>query len=129
MQWRDFIDDSHPAAQQLASWLGALWPPTRNWAVGELDSLIEDAAAGKLTWDSTPNAKTNVVPVRANPELFELRWKLLTTHIRQYHAEPTVLPDHLVSLHMHIKSNKAHQDQQISDAQDRYNLGAPTQWL
>lgn len=126
MTWVDFVDPVHPSVNDLDQWLHGLSPFARVHEEGEIEALMEAAAAGQL-WDSG-DATTHIKPIRENPEVFELRRSALSKKLRFYHGEPAELPRGLVALHRHIKTNDAAQQAEIEYAAGRYQDGRTTLW-
>lgn len=130
MSWFDFVDDSHPSAVALVEWIQGLAPFARTYVLGQIDALLETAAEGGIVDDG----EVRLLPIRSDPDLYELRWTLLSKKVRQYHAEPPHQTELLVKLHHHIKALSKEkaittqaQDSEIDHAQDRYRKPAPTQ--
>lgn len=130
MEWRSFRDDGHASVEEVAAWLESLKPFVRESLLGQIDALVELAATGEIVFD--PNAqddpKAPLKPIWDQPELYELRWTLLSKKLRQYHGEPASHPDLLVDLHLHFKGNGNTQDQEISQAVLRYRAGERGVW-
>ena len=127
MNWLDFVDDSHPSAIALVDWISGLAPFNQTWVLGQIDGLFEVAAEGGIVDEGEIRLK----PIRSDPDIYELRWTLLTKKIRHYHAEPIRQPDLLVKLHHHIKElfddpaeTSRAQNVEIQHAQDRYHQPA-----
>lgn len=112
--------------RSLEDWLDTLTPPMRDHELGRLDNLLGRAERGEL--EDSGDAHTPIVPVRHDPEIYELRHKALARKLRLYHGEPHELPNALVALHRHIKVGDADQQRQIEYAADRYNDGRETLW-
>lgn len=125
-EWLDYTDDAHEAAVELDGWFGSLTQWAREHELGRLDALLDAAAAGML--EDTGDERTPIAPVRVDPEIYELRHQALAKKLRFYHGEPTELPDALVALHRHIKTDRPHQQEQIEYAADRYNDGRKSLW-
>ena len=132
MDWVDWEDLTSPGQVKLSAWLETLAPFNVAFVVGQIDALRELAAEGRITHGDT--GKLN--PIRDEPEIYELKWKLLSVAVRQYHGEPTTFPTDLVRLHMHIKefvpgdrkATSALQDIEIEFAVKRYVDGEPANW-
>jgi hypothetical protein len=105
--WIDYTDDAHEAVRELETWLGGLSQWARDHELGRVDDLMEAAAYGRL--EDTGDETTPIKPVRHDPEIYELRHTALAKKLRLYHGEPGELPDALVAVHRHIKSNDRHQ--------------------
>lgn len=125
-EWVDYTDDDHEAAAELDRWFGSLTHWAREHELGRLDALMDAAAFGRL--EDTGDERTPIVPVRHDPEIFELRHQALSKKLRFYHGEPAELPDALISVHRHIKTNRDHQQRQIDYAAERYNQGRASLW-
>ncbi|MCS6559088.1 hypothetical protein NYQ31_11825 [Curtobacterium flaccumfaciens] len=130
MSWRDYVDDAAASSLVFEQWLSTLAPWARVPLIARIDDLTGAAARGEIVWnpdaENDPNAP--LVPIRADPDLYELRWKLLSKQVRQYHAEPADPDDILVSLVLHIKTGKHNQDAEIENAVERYERGAASEW-
>lgn len=126
MMWVDFVDPVHPSVSDLDQWLQGLPPFARVHEEGEIEELMEAAAAGQL-WDSG-DATTHIKPIREDPEVFELRRSALSKKLRFYHGEPAELPRGLVALHRHIKTSDAAQQVEIEYTAGRYQDGRTTRW-
>lgn len=121
-EWRTYVDDTHPSSITFAAWLSSLSPFNLRHFVGQLDGLKEAAANGLIP-HGQPDDTTRIKPIWDQPELWELRWTMLTTKVRQYHAEPISEPNLLAALHIHVKDvtgtraqSKAAQDAEIKEA-------------
>ena len=133
--WIDYLDDAHAAVEEFAAWLKSTAPFVRDHFAGEYDGLREAAAYGKII-HGEPETVTRIKPLRKRPEMWELRWTILTKEVRQYHGEPASDPSYLVALNLHMKParNVAHaiakvmQDKQIAFAGKRYTSGAAKKW-
>ncbi|WP_313540256.1 hypothetical protein [Leifsonia aquatica] len=135
MTWHEYWDDSDPSVIELADWVSELHPSVRKDAISRLDSLRSRAAMGQVVVpdDDSPGELDAIV---RDPDLYELRWTILTKVIRQYHGEPSRFPDVLVNLHIHIKADtvrpEAHveptQDEEIAKAMLLYLAGDPLDW-
>lgn len=107
----------------MDAWIDSLPVFSRNHELGEIDDLFEAAALGEL--EDTGDARTPIKPIRADPDVYELRRKALSKQLRFYHAEPAEMPEGLVALHKHIKDHGPQQDE-IDFAVKRYSDGHPT---
>lgn len=123
LSWIEWIDDDHESVIAFAEWLEGLPRLARAEVVSRIDVLCDKAARGDLVV-----GEPEIEPIVTNPDLYELRWKLLTKHVRQYHGEPAGRPEHLVKLHIHIKADSVRQEasersqqQEIDWAIHRYN--------
>jgi hypothetical protein len=121
--WQYYIDQSHESVLALEAWLGSLPLFSRSHELGEIDDLFEAAALGEL--EDTGDARTPIKPIRSDPDVYELRRKALSKHLRFYHAEPSEIPDGLLALHKHMKDSGLQQDE-IDFAVTRYADGHPT---
>lgn len=121
--WQYYVDVSHESVLALETWLNSLPAFSRSHELGEIDDLFEAAALGEL--EDTGDARTPIKPIRADPDVYELRRKALSKHLRFYHAEPDEIPDGLLALHKHMKGSGSQQDE-IEFAVDRYAEGHPT---
>ena len=126
LEWIDYIDDGHESVAELEQWFNTLPRFAQEHELGRLDDLWEAAASGRLM--DSGDQLTPIKPVRADPEIFELRHKALTKKLRFYHGEPSELPFALVALHRHIKADDRDQEAQIQYAAQRYNEGRVTMW-
>ncbi len=122
----DFTDPTHSAIQELESWVSSLKPFARNSVLGRIDDLLDAAARGEL--EDTGDERTPIAPIRRDPEIYELRHKSLNKKLRFYHGEPSELPDALVALHRHVKTDGADQERQIVAAVQRYKSGRADLW-
>lgn len=135
MTWRDYWDESDPSVLEFAQWLASLHPSVLKDVVARFDSLRERAALGRIVIPEDGTVGDLDAIVR-DPDLYELRWTVLTKVIRQYHGEPPGLPNDLVNLHIHIKADTVRrelhtdptQDQEISKAMLRYRAGETRGW-
>lgn len=131
MEWKDYIDPAHASVRELDEWVVGLAPFAQDFVLGEIAALRELAAAGDI-----PVGDRRLDPIRVDPDVYELRWTLLSKKVRQYHGEPRRMPAELVRLHIHIKalidgnqaSTKAIQDAEIRHARLRYRIGERTDW-
>ena len=131
-EWIDFIDYANEFVLEFHNWILGLSEFDRELVIGRILGLREIAANGEIDNDDGKTLK----PIRLDPDLFELRWDELGTLIRQYHAEPRLLPNSLIMLHMHMKHvapeseslTRELQDQQISWALMRYRAGETRLW-
>ena len=137
MEWLEFIDETDQAVVEFATWLMTLIPAARKDLVGRIDELKNLAARGEIVLPEDESERGELDAIRRNPDLYELRWTLYTKVVRQYHAEPARLPENLVSLLIHIKTDTAHpgvpqphgdQDVEISKALLRYSAGEKSDW-
>lgn len=126
LDWIDYVDSDDEAVAELESWFAELPPFAREHELGRVDDLMEAAAGGQLM-DSGDHL-TPIKPVRIDPEVYELRHKVLAKKLRFYHGEPEEIPFALVAVHRHIKTNDADQERQIRYAGQRYNEGRETMW-
>lgn len=126
-EWRDYIDDQHPSVREIAEWLSSLPHFEQEHQKGEIEALLERAAAGLI--EDSADAKTSIKPIWEDPEIFELRRRALTKHLRFYHGEPEELPKHLIAVHKHIKHDSRSQQLEIEDAAGRYRAGRPNRWM
>jgi hypothetical protein len=143
LEWRDYIDLSHPSVIALESWLMALSQVDRDLAESEIEGLLDDAARGALPTTIMEQLK---YVATGDSTMWELRWDLAygrgkATPVRQYHGEPASRPHLLVALHRHIKAVpkrgaklsaiqvKALQNKEIAHAKQRYRGGRATEWL
>lgn len=132
MTWLEYVDTTHNSVVALADWIDTLQPFAQEFVVGQMDALQESAAAGLLRDGDDGKIK----PIRVDPDIYELRWKLLSKAVRQYHAEPPAMPAELVRLHVHIKTfvpknrplTSRLQDAEIKHAQGRYGAGESSSW-
>lgn len=125
-EWHDYVDPSDVAVLELEAWLDALTPWARDHELGKIDDLLDAAALGDL--EDSGDERTPIVPVRTDPEIYELRHRALAKQLRFYHGEPSELPMALVALQRHIKSGREHQQQQIDRATQRYINGRADLW-
>lgn len=126
--WRDHIDGNRACVQEYDDFVAKLPPVPRAAAKANLKVLMNRAAQGRL-WQADDDS-TEIKPVRKDPELYELRWKILTIHARMYHAEPEVAPAELWALNRHLKGayseggsewhSQAHQQAEIDHSAARY---------
>jgi len=126
LSWRDYVDLFNPSVISLEKWLGTLASFPRNIEQGEIDDLMEAAEGGML--EDSGDHRTEIKPIRRNPDIFELRRTALSKRLRFYHGEPKELPRHLVKLHRHIKIDEATQEVEILFAAERYVGGRDTLW-
>lgn len=98
--------------------------------IGAFLGRMRAAAHGDL-----PQTKDDLEPVRDDPRLWEIKWKLKKRgEYRLYHAEPGAAPE-LVALRFHRKDTSgpqddidARQDAEIAVASRRYAEGATSRW-
>ncbi|MEN2739531.1 hypothetical protein ABCS02_17205 [Microbacterium sp. X-17] len=132
MSWLDFIDQDNEEVLSFYLWLQGLAEVDQELVIGRIRALRELAAAGEIDEFD----EESLVPIRRDPDLYELRWNELGTLIRQYHGEPPSRPEVLVNLHLHIKrisptSEAVTEDLQnieISHALMRYRGGESRSW-
>ncbi len=129
--WREYVDEHHDSTIELTDWIESLQPFAQSSVLGQIDALLDLAASGQIH----AGDESKLRPIRRDPDLYELKWKLLSKAVRQHHAEPPHYPDDLVKLHVHIKSmrktsaeTRAAQDMEISQAQFRYVAGESSEW-
>lgn len=126
MDWVHYIEHTHPGVVELYGWLDSLAPFAREHELGRLDELMEAAAHGRL--QDSGDALTPIKPVRVDPEIFELRHKMLPKAVRFYHGEPGELPNALIALHHHMKADGSAQEPHIQHAAERYADGRGSLW-
>lgn len=130
-KWVFDYDSANERVKELDDWLNGLDFFARNHYLGEIDGLLEDAAAGKIA--NVGHTRSPIKPVRVDPDLYELRLQVLQRKLRFYHAEPLNHPTVLVKLHKHIKRTwqdgnvswecaKRDQDEQMEFAVSRYRI-------
>jgi hypothetical protein len=132
LDWYDYSDPAHPAVMDLDAWVSSLAPFAQASVLGQIDALMELAAEGKIVIGDD----SRLVPIRTNPDIYELKWTLLSKKVRQYHAEPPSHLDSLLKLNIHIKqfvpndytATKGLQDAEILQAALRYLVGKPSNW-
>ncbi|WP_181137587.1 hypothetical protein [Rathayibacter sp. AY1D1] len=122
-RWLDAQNPNDPAIAQLEAWLATLGAFARDHELGEIDDLFEAAALGKL-WDSGDET-TPLKPIRTDPDVYELRRKALSKHLRFYHGEPPRYAQILVKLHRHIKVDDESQQVEIDKAVAIYRPHVP----
>lgn len=136
MQWQDYVNEEAPAVVEFVSWLSGLHHSVQLDLVARMDALEARAAHGDIQVPEASGLSGDLDAIRGDPDLYELRWTLLTKQVRQYHAEPGRFPDHLVKLHLHIKGDTvrrdpiapARQENEIRNAIDRYQSGDALDW-
>jgi len=85
---------------------------------GELKSLIERAERGDLQEGDDAHPHSDWSPVRRNPLLRELRWRMQArTEARFYFSEPPETPGKIIGLRLHIKDTTG-SDQDVSFKQN-----------
>ena len=124
-EWEDCVDYNHPAVKEVGRILGSLPPDALNHELGRIEQLVDEAKNGLLS-DSGDYA-TKIKPIRRNPDLYELRLKLLEgmemedldnyVLLRIYTADPPDRPKVIQQLHMHDKHGKPAGDQDIQISQ------------
>lgn len=134
-----FLDSDHESLVELQDWLDTLSEVDRELVEEEIEDLLEAASRGRIP----KPVYENLVRVGIDPMFLELRWlfrglgkRSKDVPVRQYHAEPTELPDALVALHRHIKKwkglTKAQRDElqetEMRYAKFRYIAGKSSQW-
>jgi hypothetical protein len=135
LTWVDYFQLDHESVIALEKWLADLPEVVRESFEGQIDALRDLAAKGEIG----PLDETRLKPVIRHPELFELRWRFKRgkkkTNVRQYHGEPSSLPDKLVSTHRHIKrvdgtedEVQTWQNQEMAHAKLRYRAGESSDW-
>lgn len=136
INWLDFIDQKHPSVIELEMFIDSLLLPARLLLLGKIQDLKARAALGRIPLDSR-----EFEPISLYPELFELKWQASSgsgsrVQIRQYHAEPQVIPNLLVALHIHIKRILSDQsivtelqNIEISYAKFRLEAGRKQNWV
>lgn len=122
LTWLEWIDEDHESVVALVDWLATLHPSVRMDTLTRIESLCDKAARGELV-----AGEPDIDPIVTDPDLYELRWRLLSKVVRQYHGEPPGRPNHLVKLHIHIKADSVRQEasdrsqqEEIDQAIDRY---------
>ncbi|PPH11634.1 hypothetical protein C5C71_06420 [Rathayibacter sp. AY1C1] len=136
MDWHDYVDEDDDAVEHFAEWLSTLKPFARRDVIAMMDTLEARASRGEVVIPDDARLPGDLDAIRSDPDIYELKWTLLSKKIRQYHAEPRLLPDHLVRLHLHIKvdsgrgddSADAQQQVEIDKAVARYHDGEPSTW-
>ena len=136
MQWHGYVDEDDASVAEFASWLTTLPPFAQKDAVARMDALEARAAIGEIEVPQDDDQFADLDAIRRNPDVYELRWRILTKQIRQYHGEPDGCPNHLVRLHLHIKGDTMRRDAtadsqqeiEIRKAVKRYQDGAPLIW-
>lgn len=101
----------------MDAFLASLIPPVRAVEEGEIEDLMDAAAAGLIEEDSDDYVPLK--PIFSDPDLYELRLKTLRTY-RFYHGEPAAYPDLLLALHRHIKDRETKQQDEINHSITRY---------
>lgn len=131
LTWVDYVDSAHPSPIELDDWIDSLAPFARDSVLGQIDALRDLAAEGGIR----DGDESRLKPIARDPDMYELRWKLLNKAVRQYHAEPRSLPTTLVKLHIHIKKSGASkvetknlQNSEISQAILRHRGGIASHW-
>lgn len=124
--WVDYLDPSHEEAAELRAWLASQAPAVRLDYLTRIRLRLDQAEAGTI------NPNENGEPIKgldSHPPLFELRWDLDGTALRQYHGEPAAAPsgaEALVLVHMHLKVDRPRrpmsqaQSASIAFAESRY---------
>jgi len=136
MTWIDYVDEDDSSVQEFTDWLLSLQHFARNDLIARMEARQAIAARGELVLPTDLRVRGELDAIRADPDLFELRWTMLSKQVRQYHAEPVSHPDSLVRLHLHMKADSGHfdpsagarQEQEIQKAADRYHNGAADDW-
>jgi hypothetical protein len=130
LEWVFYNDVEHPSEVALVAWIESQLPFNQTFIIGQIEALRELASQGLLEY---PDRRLDAI--RHEPEIYELRWKLLTTMVRQYHGEPKDFDGHLIKLHSHIKKQfrSRHettraQDGEIAQAALQYQKGEPESW-
>ncbi len=135
LTWIDYIQLDHESVTELEQWLMSLPELVRESFEGQIEALRDLAAKGEIG----PLDETKLKPVVRHPELFELRWRFRhrkkKTNVRQYHGEPSRLPDSLVATHRHIKRLEGSeaeietwQNEEMAFAKLRFRAGEKSDW-
>ena len=132
LTWQDYEEHSHEGVVAFDAWYEGLPDIHKPHAKGELIALRTLAKQGRIIEGNTDQLK----PIVADPDVWELKWKILGTKIRQYHAEPSAVPAHLVDLHSHVKETirgdhdfeNEKQNEHIGWAVLRYRAGERSNW-
>lgn len=104
--WRDYecvhgrevlIDELEAIASDSEGWSGPIPAAEIEMRISELDAVIERARFGELV------ERTELKPVNADPELWEIRTHMNNKEVRIYHAEPQAYEDLMVGLRAHFK--------------------------
>jgi hypothetical protein len=132
LEWRPYIDENSEGFRGVNILIASLSDLDQEMLVGSILALRELAASGEI-----PENDEAIGPVRLDPEIYELRWRMSGALIRQYHAEPSRLPDLLVLLHIHQKATATESDSLTTELQDaeisyaalRYAAGEKSDWV
>lgn len=117
-----------------AAWDHGRTPTVAAGLMGDFLAQLRAAAHGELR--SGGNNREPVGPVRLNPAVWEIRWKLgKQGEFRLYHAEPNDDPQ-LVALRFHEKDSSSNdadiiddlQEQEMGLAATRYGDGVNNRW-
>lgn len=133
--WVDFCDAGHASVIELAEFLEHLPYVVRQTIEESMAELQQRAAKGAIHEDE----ERAFEPVSSFPLIYELKWKFTVkgdrVHIRQYHGEPTEVPELLIALHRHLKDTSApaavqrnEQNAEMSQAALRLRGGEPSLW-
>lgn len=117
LMWVGSIDEHDESVVEFAEWVSGLARFARNDVMAQIDALCGLAARGELV-----EGTGDIEPIRTDPDLYELRWRLLSKVIRQYHGEPARHSKHLVKLHLHIKADSARQEASGRSQQEEIEL-------
>lgn len=116
--WVDHVDGERECVRELDEWVEAQSPIVRAQTKASIKFLMKRAAAGEL-WEATDKSVV-IKPILYDPDIYELRYKAMTTAMRFYHGEPDGNPLELWKLNRHIKTSGAQQQREIEHAADRY---------
>lgn len=132
--WHDFPADE-AAILEIKQWLESLPEAVRAEAAGQIISLRKLASTGELREYDKAARTGEVRHVASADTMWELRWDIDGTLLRQYHGEPRHLSDHLISTHFHVKMIMGTQEEtdrlqqvEIDKARNRYSAGSPVNW-
>lgn len=131
-RWLTYWDTQHDDVQEVVAWLRQLPRWVRLDALTQLDARMRAVLEGSVR----PNdAGEPLKKIGKHPEMFELRWDLEGTFVRQYHGEPAGDDISLfVRTHIHLKADHGeltageHQEAAMRSAADRYVTGKREGW-
>lgn len=131
LDWHWYVDeDGHclPKAEMMQC-LAGLADAERTMRIGELIQRLRAACRGDLLIGD------ELVPLRRDPEMWEIRWSFSGAKWRMYHGEPPEIAGGLLALLFHEKETSGTsadithaQNVFIHQARLRYVTGRPRHW-
>lgn len=123
MRWFDATEWDHPSVVEVEEHFAAKGMAVLLQARGRIAMFEDKAAYGRLY--AVDDDSTEISPIWKDPDVYEIRFKVLTAMVRLYHGEPASYPDVLVKLHRHIKEDTDSQQLEIDHAVEVYTRPAP----